>query len=83
MAVQLHGRLSRAYKCKSDRTLFVPMRAYPADSGGWELRPFDERGSADIYNIAQANAYVRFEPGEHALDVGAEARFTWMGGGHG
>jgi molybdopterin molybdotransferase len=79
----LFGSLSRPYACKSDRTLFVPMRVETAPDGSYAVWPFDERGSADIYNIARANAYVRFAPGEHKLDAGARVPFFWMGGADG
>ena len=77
------GRLTEPYRCKSDRTLFVPMRADPGPDGTMQVSPFDERGSADIYNIARANVYARFEPGEHALETGDEVTFAWMNEGHG
>jgi molybdenum cofactor synthesis domain-containing protein len=77
------GDLVRPYQCKSARTLFMPMRAEENGRGGWHLRPFDERGSADIYSTAQANVYVRFEPGQHALEGGTTLPFFWMGPNHG
>lgn len=78
-----NGRLTRPYAVESDRTLFVPMLAGSSDEGGWRLAPFDEHGSADIYNAARGNAYVRFEPGKHTLDAGTSLSFSWMGDGHG
>lgn len=72
------GTLAASYDCKSDRTLFVPMLARKQDPG-WLLSPLDDRGSADIYNIAIANAYVRFEAGKCVFDAGAPLPFFWMG----
>lgn len=77
------GALTRPYRCKSDRNLFVPMLAMPSPDGGIALTPFEERGSADIYNIAPANVYARFGAGEHSLDAGARVEFFWMGGERG
>lgn len=77
------GRLAQAYACKSNRTLFVPMRADPDDTGGWHLQPLTDQGSADIYNVARANVYARFEPGEHHLDAGTPLPFHFMNPCHG
>jgi molybdopterin biosynthesis enzyme len=77
------GELAMSCACKSDRTLFLPMRAELRPEGGHLLFPFHEHGSADIYSTARANAYVRFEPGSHALEPGARLPFFFMGDHHG
>jgi molybdopterin molybdotransferase len=77
------GLLTRPYATEGDRTLFVPMLAEPGERCEWRLTPFDERGSADIYNPARGNVYVRFETGTHTLGAGASLPFSWMGDGHG
>ncbi len=77
------GELAAPCACKSDRTLFLPMRAELRAEGGYLLVPFHERGSADIYGTARANAYVRFEPGAHELEPGVRLPFFFMGDRHG
>jgi molybdenum cofactor synthesis domain-containing protein len=77
------GELASRYRCKSERTLFVPMRAEATARGGWFLHPFDEHGSADIYSTARANVYVRFDPGSHDNETGTQLPFFWMGPSHG
>ncbi len=77
------GELAMSCACKSDRTLFLPMRAELRPEGGHLLFPFHEQGSADIYSTARANAYARFEPGSQALESGARLPFFFMGDHHG
>lgn len=77
------GELASRYRCKSERTLFIPMRAEATARGGWLLHPFDEHGSADIYSTARANVYVRFDPGSHDNNRGTQLPFFWMGRSHG
>ena len=50
---------------------------------GVRVTPFEERGSADIYNIASANVYVEFVAGEGWLEPGGDVTFTWMNETHG
>ena len=77
------GQLASPYQCKSNRTFFVPMLAKMNDDDTWCLHPLTDGGSADIYNVARANVYVRFEPGEHQLQAGACLPFHFMSPCHG
>jgi molybdopterin molybdotransferase len=47
----------------SNRTYFVPARVR-FENGRYEVEPLSNQGSADIFSIVSANAYVMFPPGE-------------------
>ncbi|MCU0693693.1 MAG: molybdopterin molybdotransferase MoeA [Polyangiaceae bacterium] len=78
------GVLVAPMSAQSSRTLFLPVRVdRGAPAGNWLIAPLGDRGSADIYGPVRANAYVRFEPGEHHVAQGEQREFAWMGEHHG
>lgn len=72
------GTLTADLNVKSSRTLFTlaQVRQTPR---GFQVTPLVGKGSADIFCGATANAYLRFEPGPHALPEGSTVSFSWMG----
>jgi molybdopterin molybdotransferase len=86
-ALRLGGtaRLATALAGLSDRTLFQPGRVEldergPEGRDGWKAIPAGTRSSADLFNAATANAYLRLPPGEGGVAAGADVAFAWIGG---
>jgi molybdopterin molybdotransferase len=86
-ALQTGGRarMATALAGLCDRTLFQPARVAPDQGGpdgvaGWRAVPARNHSSADLFNAATANAYLRLPPGEGGVPGGAEVDFEWIGG---
>jgi molybdenum cofactor synthesis domain-containing protein len=74
------GVLTAALRAQSDRVLFRLVRVRPSPPG-WQIDPLRWLGSSDIIGPALANAYCRFEPGDHQLPAGAELAWEPVGQG--
>jgi molybdopterin molybdotransferase len=70
------GRLTQPLSVSCKRTLYVPSRVTPTETG-WEVAPLLV-GSANIFACVEARVYVRLEPGVHELGAGAMLPFFWM-----
>jgi molybdopterin molybdotransferase len=79
------ARLAAALEGLPDRTLFQPARVELdkccADGReGWRAIPAGTQSSADLFNAATANAYLRLPPGDHSVPAGEPVGFEWIGG---
>jgi len=67
------------FRVGSDRTFFSASRVVYED-GIWKAFPVESRGSADIFSVVGANAFVRFEEGRYAVPAGEKVRFFFQRG---
>jgi molybdopterin molybdotransferase len=79
------ARLATSLDGLSERALFQPARVEPdqrREGGreGWRAIPARIQSSADLFNAATANAYLRLPPGQGGVPAGAEVSFEWIGG---
>lgn len=75
VGVTLHyASLTTELEVASDRTVFLQGCA-EHDGQGWVLTPMVGQGSADLFSVAESNAYFRLPEGQHYLSEGADVEF--------
>jgi len=72
------GCLTGELRGVRSRTLFQLCGAVWID-GAWHITPLPCKGSADIFSVATANAYVRVDPGAAPRHAGEYVPFTMLG----
>ncbi len=75
------GRLTDSVTVDGSRSAFRLCRIAPGEMG-WQVTPVANRGSADIFAAAAADALARFEPAKEPYLAGSEVRFEWLGHPH-
>ncbi len=71
------GRLTRGLRGAGARTLFQLCRV-GWSTAGWRVEPLPGKGSADIFTVATANAYVRIEPNAGPRPAGEQVAFNLL-----
>ena len=74
----LEGRLAGELQGAGTRTLFKLCRVQRGNAG-WRVIPLPGKGSADIFSVALANAYVRIDPDVGPFHTGERVAFTPLG----
>lgn len=72
------GELTNAITIRGERTSFV-LAQVRREGAVLKVTPSLGRGSADVFASARARAYLRLDPGAHALPAGAPVEVTWAG----
>lgn len=73
------GTLTEGLSTHGRRTLFRLARAR-REQGGWLVDPLPWRGSSDLCGPSLSNCYLRFPPGDTALEAGDELEFELIDG---
>jgi molybdopterin molybdotransferase len=69
------GRLLQSIRPTTDRTHFVPARAFWRDDG-WLLQPQPGVSSADVFHATAANCYLHIPPGNNDIAEGSIVEFS-------
>lgn len=72
------GVLTEPITVSGTRSTFRLCRIQGSETG-WQVTPAAERGSADVFAAASADALVRLEPAPDPYPPGSEVRFEWLG----
>jgi len=72
------GSLTEPITVGGSRSTFRLCRVTRGEAG-WQVTPVGNRGSADVFAAAAADALVRLEPAPEPYPPGTAVRFEWLG----